>query len=157
MTDVPSAVERALQNADADGEHCTFSRHPDNTLYLDIESAEEIFANRRTLAAEARRLAAEMAGVRAALETAVRVADEALQEWDKAPEGMRPGKLLLALCTRRLHYRDDITAMHAARSALQPAPEGKRAKIGTALLSGSRQSKTVTCCALRSGAVRSTP
>jgi hypothetical protein len=50
-----------------------------------------------------------------ALETAVKVADEARDEWDAAPSGMRAGKLLIALSNRRMNYRHDITTMHAAR------------------------------------------
>lgn len=35
-------------------------------------------------------------GLFAALEAAIKVAGEAREEWDKAPEGMRAGKLLIA-------------------------------------------------------------
>lgn len=48
----------------------------------------------------------------AALRTAIRVAGEAREEWDKAPSTMRAGKLLIALSDRSLHYRKDITDMH---------------------------------------------
>ena len=50
-----------------------------------------------------------------ALESAIKVADEATREWDAAPAGMRAGKLLNALSRRALHYRADIDAIHAAR------------------------------------------
>lgn len=49
-----------------------------------------------------------------ALETAIRVADEARIEWDRAPNGMKAGKLLIALSDPSLTYRADITEMHAA-------------------------------------------
>lgn len=56
-----------------------------------------------------------------ALRTAIKVANEARQEWDKAPDGMRAGKLLIALSDPSLNYRADITAMH--RAVLQPRGE----------------------------------
>lgn len=48
----------------------------------------------------------------AALETALKVANEAREEWDRAPNGMKAGKLLIALSNAKLKYRADITAMH---------------------------------------------
>lgn len=51
-----------------------------------------------------------------AFHTAMKVASEARKEWDKAPDGMKAGKLLIALIDPRLHYRQDITDMHAAFS-----------------------------------------
>jgi hypothetical protein len=52
-----------------------------------------------------------------ALRSAIRVADEAREEWDKAPSGMKAGKLLIALSNPDLKYRADITTIHAALSA----------------------------------------
>jgi len=52
-----------------------------------------------------------------ALLAAIRVAGEAAEEWDKAPEGMRAGKLLIALSGRAPGYRADIDAIHAALKA----------------------------------------
>jgi hypothetical protein len=49
-----------------------------------------------------------------ALQTAVRVAEEARKIWDAAPDGMKAGKLLIALSDPTLNYRADITKMHAA-------------------------------------------
>lgn len=57
------------------------------------------------------------AGLVQALETAIRVADEARAEWDKAPDGMKAGKLLIALSDPSLKYRADISEMHAALAA----------------------------------------
>jgi hypothetical protein len=49
----------------------------------------------------------------AALETAIKVAGEARDEWDRAPNGMKAGKLLVALAgSPKLNYRADITGMH---------------------------------------------
>lgn len=57
----------------------------------------------------------------AALEAALRIADEARKEWDRAPSTMKAGKLLIALTDPTLRYRADITAIH---DALAAAKEG---------------------------------
>ncbi len=49
-----------------------------------------------------------------ALEHAVDVAEEARKEWDAAPQGMRAGKLLIALGGNLPGYRADIDAIHSA-------------------------------------------
>lgn len=49
-----------------------------------------------------------------ALEAAVKIADEAREEWDKAPSGMRAGKLLIALSGHLKGYRLETDAIHAA-------------------------------------------
>lgn len=54
-----------------------------------------------------------------ALERAIKIADEAAEEWDKAPNGMRPSKILLALAGHRPGYRADIDEIHAALKARQ--------------------------------------
>ena len=48
-----------------------------------------------------------------ALKTAVSIAELARQEWDAAPDGMRAGKLLIALSGHCPGYRADIDAIHA--------------------------------------------
>lgn len=48
-----------------------------------------------------------------ALKEAVRIAELARLEWDRAPEGMRAGKLLIALAGGCPGYRADIDAIHA--------------------------------------------
>lgn len=50
-----------------------------------------------------------------ALESVVAVADYARDEWDKAPPGMRAGKILVALAGGAPGYRSDIDAIHALR------------------------------------------
>lgn len=57
---------------------------------------------------------AEIVRLRGALASAIRVADEARDEWDAAPEGMKAGKLLIALSGHLPKYRADIDAIHAA-------------------------------------------
>jgi hypothetical protein len=56
----------------------------------------------------------ENAQLRAALKKAIKVADEARDEWDKAPSGMRAGKILIALSGNCPGYRKDIDEIHAA-------------------------------------------
>lgn len=73
-----------------------------------------------------RRLELAAPDLLAALKAAVKVADEARDEWDKAPEGMRAGKLLIALSGRLKGYRADIDAIHAAIARAEP-PETKKA------------------------------
>lgn len=50
----------------------------------------------------------------AALASAVKIAGEAADEWDKAPEGMRAGKIIMALAGHVPGYRADTDAIHAA-------------------------------------------
>lgn len=52
-----------------------------------------------------------------ALERAVKIADEARQEWDAAPQGMRAGKIIIALSGHLPGYRIDIDEIHAALKA----------------------------------------
>jgi hypothetical protein len=53
-----------------------------------------------------------VAELRAALQWAIKIAEEARQEWDAAPSGMRAGKLLIALSGNLKGYRTDIDAIH---------------------------------------------
>lgn len=59
----------------------------------------------------------------AALRAAVRIAEEARREWDAAPNGMRAGKLLIALGGGCKGYRADIDAIHAAIAKAEGRPE----------------------------------
>lgn len=66
----------------------------------------------------------------AALASAVKIASEAAEEWDKAPEGMRAGKILLALAGHRRGYRPDTDRIHrvlAGRALAQAFAAGKPA------------------------------
>lgn len=73
-----------------------------------------------------------------ALKTAVKVAGEAADEWDKAPEGMKAGKLLIALSGGLPGYRRDIDAIHAALAKMDrvAALEAANAKLREALKRG---------------------
>lgn len=57
-----------------------------------------------------------------ALRSAIKIADEAREEWDKAPSGMKAGKLLIALSGNLSGYRHDIDAVHAALASAQQEP-----------------------------------
>ncbi len=46
------------------------------------------------------------------LRQATVIADEAATEWDKAPDGMRAGKILLALAGHMPGYRSDTDTIH---------------------------------------------
>lgn len=52
-----------------------------------------------------------------ALTAAIEVADQARGEWDAAPQGMKAGKLLIALSGHAPGYRADIDAIHAIHRA----------------------------------------
>lgn len=61
----------------------------------------------------------------------IEVAEQARQEWDAAPQGMKAGKLLIALCDPSMRYRLDITLIHANRTkiaALLPATQAEEEK-----------------------------
>jgi hypothetical protein len=57
-----------------------------------------------------------------ALRTAIKIADEAREEWDKAPSNMKAGKLLIALSGHLPGYRPDIDSVHAALASAQQEP-----------------------------------
>lgn len=87
----------------------------------------EARAQRDELAqAEIAGLTAALKTAHAALETAICVANEAANEWDKAPEGMKAGKILLALAGHRKGYLATADSVHAAletcRAALSAKP-----------------------------------
>ncbi len=56
----------------------------------------------------------DTASLAAALTSAIAIADEAVTEWDRAPSGARPGKILRALAGRIPGYRKDTDLVHAA-------------------------------------------
>lgn len=62
---------------------------------------------------EIERLTREVADLVEALSAAIRIANEAREEWDKAPNGMRAGKILIALSGGCPGYRQDIDAVLA--------------------------------------------
>jgi hypothetical protein len=94
---------------------------PNYTPLLDKYAADiQAYADRAE-AVEARATA-----LLEALRTALKVAGEAREEWDRAPSGMKAGKLLIALCDPSLKYRADITAIHAALSTHEAPNDPQR-------------------------------
>lgn len=61
----------------------------------------------------------------AALKTAVDVAGEAQREWDRAPAGMRAGKILIALSGGCPGYRPDTDEIHTTLKSVLPMGEGR--------------------------------
>lgn len=57
-----------------------------------------------------------MIDMETALRRAIKIADEAREEWDKAPNTMRAGKILIALSGNCPGYRRDIDEIHEALS-----------------------------------------
>ncbi len=98
--------------------HCGATRGEivDTSQRLGRKAAMAHWNNRAALIAAVPELA-KVVRLRAALEAAVEVADEARDEWDAMPSGMKAGKLLIALSGRLPGYRADIDAIHAARAA----------------------------------------
>lgn len=81
-------------------------------------------------AARAAALERELAAAKLLLASAVLIAQEASAEWDTAPEGMRSGKLLLALSGYLPGYRADTDAIH---DFMNPPPvEEEQSTTGTA-------------------------
>jgi hypothetical protein len=79
----------------------------------EINEANEIFVANGRLIAAAPTMAAELSRLREALMSAIAIAEEARREWDAAPNGMRAGKILIALAGGCPGYRADIDAIHA--------------------------------------------
>lgn len=101
----------------------------DSELAWDGETANTWKA--RAEAAEARALALEGALELASdtITAALEVADQAREEWDMAPSGMRAGKLLIALAGGLKGYRIDIDAIHANRAKIAALlPQQKEAE-----------------------------
>jgi hypothetical protein len=65
-----------------------------------------------------------MLTTREALERAIKIAGEAQREWDAAPEGMRAGKILMALSGHAPGYRSDVDEIHDALAAAKRALPG---------------------------------
>lgn len=82
------------------------------------EKCEQFGSHISHLVPDREQLFKENADLRALLASAVKIAAEAAEEWDKAPAGMRAGKILLALAGHRRGYRPDTDAIHAALAPL---------------------------------------
>lgn len=99
-----------------------------NLLGMMTGKDADIFAgDLRALLSANEALARENERLREALIHAIEVAEEAFNEWDAAPDGMRAGKILKALSGSAPRYRADIDAIHDAlippenRQTLEPS------------------------------------
>lgn len=87
---------------------------------IDLVVHEGVLREKRYWQTVALHYEGETGRLRRGLQAAIRVADEAVDEWDKAPAGMRAGKLLMALAGHRPRYRADIDEIHAAIAGTEP-------------------------------------
>ncbi len=80
------------------------------TMVLASEAPE--YSSGCDLGIKANRLLVQRDELLAALKSAVKVAGDAATEWDNAPEGMRAGKIIIALAGELKGYRSDTDAIH---------------------------------------------
>lgn len=66
-------------------------------------------------------LVAALKAAHEAIELAICIANEAANEWDAAPAGMKAGKILLSLAGQRKGYSDRADKVHAALPIIQAA------------------------------------
>lgn len=99
-----------------DGENWIFGANGAPLLFLDFHAGDK-----NKIVGP---LAAAAPDLVDALASAIRVAEEARREWDAAPDGMKAGKLLIALSGHCPGYRADIDAIHAALSRARGETEG---------------------------------
>lgn len=71
----------------------------------------------------------ELSTAKLLLASSVLIAQDAAAEWDEAPEGMKAGKILLALAGHVKGYRPDTDAIH---EFLKPVPTEDQSTTGTA-------------------------
>jgi hypothetical protein len=97
-------------------------QHPWTVNEAAQERARADAAEARAQAAEAEagRLTSERDAMRSALLGVPKIAEEIRAKWD---EGMRAGKLLVALIDPTLRYRDDCTAVHEAAALASQGSE----------------------------------
>jgi hypothetical protein len=108
---VASAIAVGLQLAEA--EMVRHHKSGDADAFTEAES--KATALRVAMALCGREAALpDTASLAAALTSAIAIADEAVTEWDRAPSGARPGKILMALSGRLPGYRKDADLVHAA-------------------------------------------
>ena len=108
---VLSALEVGLRLAEAEMARC----HKDSDTDAFAEAEAKATALRVAIALCGRDAALpDTVSLAAALRSAIAVADEAVTEWDRAPSGARPGKILMALAGRLPGYRKDTDLIHAA-------------------------------------------
>lgn len=108
LTDENVIVASTETRRNSAGQPCVIFYHRDNIQNPPPLRAREKKPSRFAALQE------RVAKLETAVATAIKVADEAREEWDKAPEGMKAGKLLIALSGGLPGYRRDIDSIHAA-------------------------------------------
>jgi hypothetical protein len=108
---VASALETGLELARAEMARC--QKHGDTDAFSEAEAKATALRVAMTLCGREATLP-DTASLAAALASAIAVADEAVTEWDRAPSGARPGKILMALAGHLPGYRKDTDLIHAA-------------------------------------------
>jgi hypothetical protein len=88
-------------------------KHGDTDAFSEAEAKATALRVAMTLCGREATLP-DTASLAAALASAIAVADEAVTEWDRAPSGARPGKILMALAGHLPGYRKDTDLIHAA-------------------------------------------
>lgn len=122
MSESAKTLGQILVDIEANYGGCLWDFMSDSARQLVERTAKEFAKHIRSESAS------EIERLREALKSAIQVANEAAEEWDKAPSGMRAGKILLALAGHRRGYRADTDAIHAALSTPKeslPVEEGK--------------------------------
>jgi hypothetical protein len=121
-----AALERAAKWHDEQAKACGNNAHFASESFSELAHHLDRMEFHQESASEIRSLIpagaspSEVERLRTALSTAIKVAEEAAREWDTAPEGMRAGKLLLALAGHVKGYRADIDSIHAALTSQEP-------------------------------------
>jgi hypothetical protein len=107
---IASALAVGLELAKADMARC---RSVDEDAFTEAEAKATALRVAMSLCGREATLP-DTASLAAALTSAIAVADEAVTEWDRAPSGARPGKILMALAGHLPGYRKDTDLIHAA-------------------------------------------
>jgi hypothetical protein len=108
---VVGALEASLELAKAEMASC--QRDGDTDAFGEAEAKTTAIRVAMALCGREATLP-DTASLAAALTSAIAIADEAVTEWDRAPSGARPGKILMALAGRLPGYRKDTDLVHAA-------------------------------------------
>jgi len=77
---------------------------------------------------EAQSLLERCSLLESALTAAIEIADQARDEWDMAPQGMKAGKLLMALAGHLPGYRADVDAIHRIHKQALTTPSATPAE-----------------------------
>jgi hypothetical protein len=108
---VAGALETGLELAKAEMTRCR--KDGDEDAFTEAEAKATALRVAMALCGREATLPDTMS-LAAALTSMIAVANEAVTEWDRAPSGARPGKILMALAGHLPGYRKDTDLIHAA-------------------------------------------